>query len=84
MAPVGQGEGRGALPTCRGGAGNANVLPALMEVGTRNFHGIVAKQKIVWKHLKAKFELDEIEKRAPTACRLKHCDWPNVERTERH
>ena len=49
----------------------------------QNGHGIVAKQKIVWKDLEAEIELDEIEKRAPAApCRLKHCDWPNVERTQ--
>jgi len=43
----------------------------------------VAKQKIIWKDLEVEIELDEIEKRAPTApCRLKRCDWPNVERTQ--
>ena len=71
MAPAGQGEGRGALPTCRGGAADANIFPA----PNRKQSVRIWKQSLNW--------MKSIEKRAPTAPRrLKHCDWPNVERTQ--
>ena len=53
-----------------------------MEVGTKwPWHCGQTENNL--EDLEVEIELDEIEKRAPTApCRLKRCDWPNVERTQ--